>query len=195
MSELLSMMMSGGKKKTLNLVTVGGATYDENYIFNSSNNSKYFETVNNVVYNESDIVEIKIKIKISSTSSGFFTNENYGGKISFAQRTSSTYNMALTVNGSLNTVGKWNSSIIDNWNIYDFYKNENSIIAKRYDENYNLLSSVTLSSINTFSLNEKIRFGLGILATNTIPDTLRDGGAIDFKETDIIINGTSILWV
>lgn len=199
MSELLSMMMSGGKKKTLNLTAYNGATYDSDYIYTRNgtnipvNYDGYFKTDNFQLYKNDNSIRFKLKVLFSDVGSSPYTYVNfynsYTPSTAFSMYFNASSNIWVLLQGNKNN----NYSASKNtWYYFDIIKEKNSNLFNAYisidKTNYTLIHSNTITENND---NYHIEYGYG--STNSSMYNFK--GKIDFKETDIIINGTSILWV
>lgn len=200
MSMLKAMLMGKkGGSRTLNLVSVGGATYDSNYIFENDSSSKYFQTINSYDITSNWVVgktiETKIKFMPTAGSSGIFSWDNapngyatLGGYVfsdgtSYEVRIYDSYNVSC----SLNT---WNYIKV----VQDSYVYLN-INFLRFNLYYSIDDiTYTLAATNSSQISDlgsaPINFGYA----------KRSGieryfyGKIDFKECYIKIDGTDILW-
>ena len=187
MSKLLSMLMESGGAKTLNLVSVGGATYDSDYIFTNDGSNKYFETPNKIVYDMTDDFTIKIKFLIENTNNnGVFRTYNlnvWNGEMSlYSDNSFRLFVLATQFFYGNITNNIWVNLLIEN------IKNENKILVYMVDENGYHYKDNYITYSSNIDLTGKYKFG-------NFNDTYKLNGKIDFKETDIIINGQSVLWV
>ena len=182
--------IAGGGAKTLNLVSVGGATYDSDYIFTKTVNDKttYFETKEAVdILNSSNMVEFKIKFYYEANSNGIYkraTDTNFSGYISSNGSLWFVINSNHSNDYVLGTTGKWVWLKVQTANVGG--------VAFRCSVSFDGINYTYVASpfVPDYP-SDKIIFGVGS-STGT---TYGFKGKIDFKETDIIINGQSVLWV
>lgn len=187
---LANMMSNSGGTKTLNLVSVGGATYDSDYIFEKTvnNQTTYFETTEAVdILNSNNTVEFKIKFYYEANSNGIYkraTDTNFSGYISYNGLLWFVVNSNHSNDYALGTTGKWVWLKIQTANVGG--------VAFRCSVSFDGINytSVTSPFVPDYP-SDKLRFGVGS-STGTNYGFI---GKIDFKETDIIINGQSVLWV
>lgn len=187
----------GGGAKTLNLESVNGATLDENFVFyNDSSQSylynKYFKTkvpIDLRAY--SNDILFKIKFKITSGQSGIFCAD--ASQKFFYTFLSGYVNSSNALWVSID--GSYRNPPTLQLNTYYYLKiskNSNSSIYKvEYsldDINYTLIDNYVSSGQQSARY---MFFGSGASPSSNYG--LK--GYIDFKETDIIINGQSVLWV
>lgn len=197
---MLKAMLMRKKGGTLQLESVGGATYDSNYIFENDSSSKYFQTINSYDITSNWVVgktiETKIKFMPTAGSSGIFSwdNATYGyytlGGYVYSNGTSyevSLYGTTSNVSCSLNT---WYYIKV----VQDSYVYLN-ITWLRFNLYYSIDDiTYTLAATNSSQISDlgsaPINFGYA----------KRSGieryfyGKIDFKECYIKIDGTDILW-
>lgn len=196
MSALLSMMCEK-KTKTLNLESVNGATLDSDYIFTNNQGGsfplscKYFKTKIPINLRSYDYdTEFKIKFKVTSSYSGLFCADKsqanwsrffsgyFSGSNSLWISMSQNYYNPPTLN--LNT---WYWFKMTHPKQTGEFKCEYSANGTDYTLIYNYLDN-TISAMYMW---------LGAGASTGSEYGL--SGSIDFKETDIIVNGQSVLWV
>lgn len=199
MSMLKAMLMKkkGGGVKTLQLESVGGATYDDDFIFTNNqggswtNPPKYFKTKELIdIRNQEKNSEFKIKFKATSSQSGIFcaddtqTNWHYfaSGYVSSSNQLwislNANYQNAPTL--QLNT---WY------WIKITHIKNSNNWVIEYSTDGINYNTIYTFS----YSLSlPSMYMWLGAGASTGSKYTF--SGSIDLKETDIIIDGKSVLW-
>lgn len=189
----LMMRKKGGGTKTLNLVSVGGATYDSDYIFTKTtkDTTKYFETQDEIdILNQNIDLTFVIKFQYSQSQDGIY---RWGNSYNFSGYINSSNNFWGIVNGnyqalsSVNLTNTWYWIKIERYygagaRFFHFSYSTDGI---NYTEYYSGYSAAHGTMYN------KILFGVG---TSTGSD-YGFAGKIDFKETDIIINGRSVLWV
>lgn len=188
-SMLLANMMSksGGGAKTLNLVSVGGATYDSDYIYTNDGSLKYFETPNKIVYDMTDNFTIKVKFLIENTNNnGVFRAYDlnvWNGEVSlYSDNSFRLFVLATQIFYGNITNNIWVNLLIEN------IKNENKVLVYMKDENGYIYKDNYITYSSSTDLTGKYKFG-------NFNDTYKLNGKIDFKETDIIINGKSVLWI
>lgn len=187
---------SGGETKTLNLVSVGGATYDEDYIFTKTPSDildMYFETPNDIFSSinatSDDEVEIKLKIKFTNSyNAPIGTDRNYG----FGLYVNSTYKIGLVLQG---VIPNTKDISANQWYWFKITKRKEGIstyFSFLYSENGIDYTYITNNEDRSnVGNNNKLIFGKGT-STGTVYGFQ---GSIDFKECDIIINGQSVLWI
>ena len=187
----------GGGAKTLNLESVNGATLDSDYIFTNNQGGswvsypKYFKTKIPIDLRSYDYdTEFKIKFKTTRSQSGIFcadksqTNWNrfFSGYVSGSNA------LWISIGGNYSNPPTLN---LNTWYWFKMthpkrtsdYKCEYSIDGVNYTLIYNYFE-------NTFAPKY---MWLGAGASTGSEYTF--SGSIDFKETDIIIDGKSVLWV
>lgn len=191
---LANMMSNSGGTKTLNLVSVGGATYDSDYIFertNYSDTSKYFETKENIdLLNINNSIELKIKCWFNSATNGLLKRQN---DFNFSFYYNAMQNLWCILSGSLakeyvlqkSNRWLWIKVIRNSAESNPFFHYYISLDGENYTEIY-----VGYSAYDN-KQTDKMIFGVGS-STGTLYGL---NGKIDFKETDIIINGQSVLWI
>ena len=208
-SMLLANMMSkkGGGTKTLNLVSVGGATYDSDYIFtNDGTEGLCFKTPEKISFQKSDIVDIKLRIKTTTdyVLSGFITLFR---QISVAKKRAGSEENKVVLYITRDTT-TW-SDILANitnynnqWLDCEIHKDINNLWSGKTFVDGTLINSFTGDTATNDTFNFEIFFGGGTTSfvsypvegwQHSFPYWLN--GAIDFKRCDIIINGQSVLWV
>lgn len=199
MSMLKAMLMQK-KGGTLQLESVGGATYDSNYIFENDGSSKYFQTIYSYDITSNWVVgktiETKIKFMPTAGYSGIFSwdkaNSGYvtlGGYV-YSNGTSyevSLYGNTSNVSCSLNT-WYYIKAIQDS-----YVANNITFIRLKFYYSIDDITYTLAATNSTQTSNEgsaPINFGYA----------KRNGteryfyGKIDFKECYIKIDGTDILW-
>lgn len=195
MSALLSMMMgSGGGAKTLNLVSVNGATYDDDYIFTNNGSNKYFETVNELeLTSQNTDFTFIIKFQYSSFQSGIYrllgsnTIGLFSGYINLSSNFWGVVDGNYQALSSISSYNTWYWIKIERYlgagaRFFHFSYSTDGI---NYTEYYSGYSAVNVTS------SHKLAFGIGTSASSEYNFT----GKIDFKGCDIIINGQSVLWI
>lgn len=191
-SMLLANMMSskGGGEKTLNLVSVHDAQLDENYIFTNNqfglwedDRLRYFKTPENIdLMNDTNNMEFKIKFQINDSKwgDGLWEANSCKGKteaLALQVYIAGSYQNAPTL--SANT---WYWARVTHTANSGVWRVEYSTDGT----NYTLIGEFQ----NVSSQSAIMLFGANSGAIYTGLD-----GKIDFKETDVIINGQSVLWV
>lgn len=183
----------------LQLDPINGAELDENYIFTNNqadidpqiNTVKYFKTKEPIdARNHSKDIEFRMKFKVSSERSGFFCadpsqpNWNYflSGYI-FASR---QLGISINANAYGNvyiTLDTWY------WVKMTHEKDSNLWIVWYSTDGLNYTEVYTFEYSNTIT---PMYMWLGAGASTG--STYGLSGSVDFKETDIIIDGKSVLW-
>ena len=191
-SMLLANMMSskGGGEKTLNLISVHDAQLDENYIFTNNQfgdwyeeRLRYFKTPENVdLMNDTNNMEFKIKFQINDSrwGDGLWEANSCKGKteaLALQVYIAGSYQNAPTL--SANT---WYWARVTHTANSGVWRVEYSSDGT----NYTLIGEFQ----NVSSQSAIMLFG-----ANSGRDYIGLDGKIDFKETDVIINGQSILWI
>ena len=192
----LMMRNKGGGAKILNLESVNGATLDENFVFyNDSNQSymynKYFKTKVPIDLRNNNDILFKIKFKITGNQSGIFCADN--SQASWYTFLSSYVNSSGALWVSIDA--NYRNPPTLQLNTYYYLK----ISRSRSDYNYKVeysLDDINYTLIDNYHIVGTIPamymfFGSGA-STGSNYGLI---GYIDFKETDIIINGKSVLWV
>lgn len=189
--------IAGGGEKTLNLTSVNGATYDSDYIFtvpyDGVNRAWYFETNTSIdITDTNNSFELVIKFKtasnLSSTTLGVYRrndDRNFGSYIGAGRG----INVVL---GSNRASTSDYFVTYGNWYYIKVTREKNSSSFYAYtstdgEETWNIINNYSIEAISS----SKISFGRG----HSLSSNYWFYGSIDFKETDIIINGTSVLWV
>lgn len=193
-SMLLANMMSskGGGTKTLNLISVHDAQLDEDYIFTNNqfggwyeDRLRYFKTPENIdLMNEANNVEFKIKFQINDSKwdDGIWEVSSFKGYVN-------ALSLQVLINGSYQNAptlvaGNWYWVKMTHISNSGVWRVEFSTDGTNYTLLYELQSSISSQAgIMLFGANWGLNSYKGL------------DGAIDFKETDVIINGQSILWV
>lgn len=183
--------IAGGGTKTLNLISVHDAQLDENYIFTNNqfggwneDRLRYFKTPDNIdLMNEANNVEFKIKFQINDSryDDGIWEVPSFKGYVnvlSLQVLINGTYQNAPTL-----VAGNWYWVKMTHIANSGVWRVEFSTDGTNYTLMYELQSSISSQS--------------GIMLFGVNSGTLYKGldGSIDFKETDAIINGQSVLWV
>lgn len=183
--------IAGGGEKTLNLISVHDAQLDENYIFTNNqfggwyeDRLRYFKTPETVdLMNDTNNMEFKIKFQINDTKWSdclWEANSCLGMTEALNLR---VYVGGAYQNAPVLSANTWYWARVTHTANSGIWRVEYSSDGTNYtliDEFQNISSQagIILFGANSGSSNYK---GLD--------------GKIDFKETDIIINGTSVLWV
>ena len=186
-SMILANMMSSKKEKTLNLVSVGGATYDSNYIFENDGSNKFFETLDKISFSTNDEFVIKVKFFITQNqNNGIFRSydlNHYSGEFGIFNNNKDILSVMSTYvyQGTFYT-NVWINCLIEH------KKSEDTLHYVVVDENNIKYVENNMRVSSSKDLTGKYKFGSYNNDHNIY-------GKIDFKETDIIINGQSVLWV
>lgn len=183
---LANMMSNNGGSKILNLTAVN-AVYDKDYIFtNDGTTNVYFYTDKFSIPAETPF-KIKIKfLKTSNTDNGIFCTSDtnsYHGSNSYYRTEIDQFRVSSTL------VYNYNDIPLDTWI---------DIIIERKQENLNsiyftlksdseIYKDSFMTGVKDYDFSAVYNFGK---ASNYYLN-----GKIDFKETDIIINGQSVLWI
>lgn len=187
----------GKKGGTLQLESVGGATYDDDFIFTNNQGGswnispKYFKTKELIdMRNKEKNSEFKIKFKATSSQSGIFcADDTQDYWISFASGyVSSGSQLWIILNGfyenaptlQLNT---WYWIKITHIKNSDYWVIEYSTDGINYNTIYTKSYSTSQPSMYMW---------LG--AGTSTGGKYTFSGSVDFKETDIVIDGKSVLW-
>lgn len=194
-SMLLANMMNGkgGGTKTLNLVAVNGATYDDDYIFTKTSSDgmdMYFETPDTIFSSINadnyDSVEIKLKMKLTSNYNSPISSDKLYG---FSMYCNSSYKIGVVLQSNIPdtytiSTGQWYWFKITKDTSHQY-----SFSISTDDETYNYITyNYNGSNIED---NNKLIIGKGT-STGT---AYNFQGSIDFKECSIKINGEEVLWV
>ena len=192
-SMLLANMMSskGGGEKTLNLISVHDAQLDENYIFTNNQfgdwyeeRLRYFKTPENVdLMNDTNNMEFKIKFQINDSrwGDGLWEANSCKGKteaLALQVYIAGSYQNAPTL--SANT---WYWARVTHTANSGIWRVEYSTDGTNYILIYEFQNVSSQAGIMLFCANSGGYYYTGL------------NGSIDFKETDVIINGQSVLWV
>lgn len=191
-SMLLANMMSkkGGGTKTLNLISVHDAQLDEDYIFTNKQSGlwpedslRYFKTPETVdLMNDINNMEFKIKFQINDSKWGdsLWETNSCKGKteaLSLQVYIAGSYQNAPTLSA-------------DTWYWVKMTHTANSGVWRvEYSSdgtNYTLIYEFQ---------NVSSQAGIMLFGANSGGYYTGLKGSIDFKETDVIINGQSVLWV
>ena len=193
-SMLLANMMSrkGSGTKTLNLISVHDAQLDEDYIFTNNqfggwyeDRLRYFKTPENIdLMNEANNVEFKIKFQINDSKwdDGIWEVSSFKGYVN-------ALSLQVLINGSYQNAptlvaGNWYWVKMTHISNSGVWRVEFSTDGTNYTLLYELQSSISSQA------------GIMLFGANWGSNSYKGlDGAIDFKETDVIINGQSILWV
>lgn len=182
--------IAGGGEKTLNLISVHDAQLDENYIFTNNQfglwedvRLRYFKTPENIdLMNDTNNMEFKIKFQINDSrwGDGLWEANSCKGKteaLALQVYIAGSYQNAPTLSANtwywVRVTHTANSGV---WRVE--YSSDGT--------NYTLIGEFQ----NVSSQSAIMLFGANSGAIYTGLD-----GKIDFKETDVIINGQSVLWV
>lgn len=195
---LLNKNQIASGEKTLNLISVHDAQLDENYIFTNNQfglweDLRYFKTKDTVdIRNNANDIEFVIKFQINQFKLSSISVENaifgYSGATLKAKGIGE--NLEVYFN---NNYQNEQTMTINTWYWLKMTHTANSGVWKFYlsddGTNYNLLYEVQdTSSVSTTVLN------FGCIEGESVHNVGLTG-KIDFKETDVIINGQSVLWV
>lgn len=191
-SMLLANMMSskGGGTKRLNLISVHDAQLDEDYIFTNNqfggwyeDTLRYFKTPEAVdLMNDTNNMEFKIKFQVNDSrwGDGLWEANSCLGK-------TEALNLQVYIGGSYQNAPTLSANT---WYWARVTHTANSGVWRvEYSTdgtNYTLIGEFQ----NVSSQSAIMLFGANSGAIYTGLD-----GKIDFKETDVIINGQSVLWV
>lgn len=193
-SMLLANMMSksGGEEKILNLVSVGGATYDSDYIFINDGSNKYFETIDDInISDTTTSFEFVLKFKpiINGTANGLFMRYNSIDFSAFIN--AGATQLVPMLNGSSFEVSV---SFTNSWYWFKVKRNINTSHWEFCLSTDGITYDIFKTKDNNTNLGaKKIRYGQGSPYSPSSPYKLN--GQIDFAGSDIIINGQSVLWV
>ena len=186
--------------KVFNLEAVNGAELDEDFIFtNNEGNSwnpyftKYFKTKEPVDargYDNPDAnVVITLKFKFTDTRSGLFSAEYGQTNWNYFLSAFISSGSALSISLNQTAYGVTPALSTDTW-YWARYRIENGTICLEYSTdgtNYTLLATTSPSPIAP----KYMMFGAGASTGSAYGFS----GQIDFKNSDCIIDGESVMWI
>lgn len=186
---LLNKNQIASGEKTLNLISVHDAQLDENYIFTNNQSGwwyedrlRYFKTPETIdLMNDTNNIEFKIKFQINSQGdNGLWEANSCLGVVK-------ALNLQVHIGGSYQNAptlvaGNWYWARVTHTANSGIWRVEYSSDGTNYTLIYEFQNVSSQAGIMLFGANSGSYYtGLD--------------GSIDFKETDAIINGQSVLWV
>ena len=188
---------NGGGTKTLNLESVNGATLDSDYIFTNNQGGgfpftcKYFKTKIPIDLRSSDYsTELKIKFKVTGSQSGIFSADNSqtNWRRFFSGYFSGSNSLWISIDGNYSNPPTLN---LNTWYWFKMTHTKNTF---DYKCEYSI-NGVDYTLIYNYTENSSSPMYMWLGAGASASSAYGFSGSIDFKETDIIIDGKSVLWV